>query len=138
MVVIKPGDTDNAKVQTDQWQLAISPQLEWQQMFEDAWLMHRESFFDKKMRGLDWQATKAKYQPLLDRLTDRNELNDIFMQMMGELDSLHSQVRGGDLPKIDAAKAASLGAPVYSKPQMALKLRIFTVTILSCQLTLHR
>ena len=107
----KLGDTDNAKVQTDQWQLAISPQLEWQQMFEDAWLMHRESFFDKKMRGLDWQATKAKYQPLLDRLTDRNELNDIFMQMMGELDSLHSQVRGGDLPKDpDAAKAASLGA----------------------------
>lgn len=107
----KLGDTDNAKVQTEQWQLAISPQLEWQQMFEDAWLMHRESFFDKKMRGLDWQATKAKYQPLLDRLTDRNELNDIFMQMMGELDSLHSQVRGGDLPQDpDAAKAASLGA----------------------------
>ncbi|MGL4713312.1 MAG: S41 family peptidase, partial [Shewanella sp.] len=107
----KLGDTDNAKVQTEQWQLAISPQLEWQQMFEDAWLMHRESFFDKKMRGLDWQATKAKYQPLLDRLTDRNELNDVFMQMMGELDSLHSQVRGGDLPQDpDAAKAASLGA----------------------------
>ncbi|MGL4446386.1 MAG: S41 family peptidase, partial [Shewanella sp.] len=41
----------------------------------------------------------------------RNELNDIFMQMMGELDSLHSQVRGGDLPKDpDAAKGASLGA----------------------------
>ncbi|MCU8086035.1 S41 family peptidase [Shewanella sp. SM21] len=107
----KLGDTDNAKVQTEQWQLVISPQLEWQQMFEDAWLMHRESFFDKKMRGLDWQATKAKYQPLLDRLTDRNELNDIFMQMMGELDSLHSQVRGGDIPQDpDAAKSASLGA----------------------------
>ncbi|MFB2733725.1 S41 family peptidase [Shewanella mangrovisoli] len=107
----KLGDTENAKVQTEQWQLAISPTLEWQQMFEDAWLMHRDSFFDKKMRGLDWQATKAKYQPLLDRLTDRNELNDIFMQMMGELDSLHSQVRGGDLPKDpDAAKGASLGA----------------------------
>ncbi|MGI2099319.1 S41 family peptidase [Shewanella oncorhynchi] len=107
----KLGDTANAKVQTEQWQLAISPQLEWQQMFEDVWLMHRESFFDKKMRGLNWQATKAKYQPLLDRLTDRNELNDIFMQMMGELDSLHSQVRGGDIPQDpDAAKAASLGA----------------------------
>ncbi|MGL4893928.1 MAG: S41 family peptidase, partial [Shewanella sp.] len=107
----KLGDTDNAKVQTEQWQLAISPTLEWQQMFEDAWLMHRDSFFDKNMRGLDWQATKAKYQPMLERLTDRNELNDIFMQMMGELDSLHSQVRGGDLPKDpDAAKGASLGA----------------------------
>lgn len=80
-------------------------------MFEDAWLMHRDSFFDKNMRGLDWQATKAKYQPLLARLTDRHELNDLFKQMMGELDSLHSQVYGGDLPA-DAKqpKAANLGA----------------------------
>lgn len=106
-----PTDISRAKVRTDQWQLAISPPLEWQQMFEDAWLMHRDSFFDKNMRGLDWQATKAKYQPLLARLTDRHELNDLFKQMMGELDSLHSQVYGGDLPA-DAKqpKAANLGA----------------------------
>ncbi|GGP81026.1 S41 family peptidase [Shewanella ulleungensis] len=106
-----PTDVSKAKVSTDQWQLSISPQQEWQQIFEDAWLMHRDSFFDPKMRGLDWQATKAKYQPLVDRLTDRNELNDIFMQMMGELNSLHSQVRGGDIAQDkDAAKAAALGA----------------------------
>ncbi|MEC4727020.1 PDZ domain-containing protein [Shewanella sp. D64] len=106
-----PKELNHAKVQTNQWQLAIEPELEWQQMFEDAWLMHRDSFFDKQMRGLDWQATKRKYQPLVDRLTDRHELNDIFKQMMGELDSLHSQVRGGDLPRdSEMAKAASLGA----------------------------
>ncbi|WP_220744793.1 S41 family peptidase [Shewanella colwelliana] len=108
---VLPKDVSLAKVQTQQWQLAISPQLEWQQIFEDAWLMHRDSFFDKNMRGLDWQATRTKYQPLLDRLTDRHELNDIFKQMMGELDSLHSQVRGGDLPvDADMPKGANLGA----------------------------
>ncbi len=106
-----PGDLSNAVVQTSQWQLAIQPRQEWQQIFEDAWLMHRDSFFDKKMRGVDWQAAKAKYQPLLDRLTDRHELNDIFTQMMGELDALHSQVRGGDFAKDpDMPKAAELGA----------------------------
>lgn len=106
-----PKDLAHARVQTEQWQLAISPQLEWQQMFEDAWLMHRDSFFDKQMRGLDWQATKAKYQPLLARLTDRHELNDIFKQMMGELDALHSQVRGGDLPQNpNLPQGANLGA----------------------------
>ncbi|WP_137226389.1 S41 family peptidase [Shewanella sp. MEBiC00475] len=106
-----PSDISQAKVSTNQWQLSISPPQEWQQIFEDAWLMHRDSFFDPKMRGVDWQAAKAKYQPLVDRLTDRNELNDIFMQMMGELNSLHSQVRGGDIIRdTDAAKAAALGA----------------------------
>lgn len=106
-----PQALDNAKVQVSQWQLAIEPTAEWQQMFEDAWLMHRDSFYDKKMRGVDWQQIKEKYQPLVDRLTDRHELNDIFKMMMGELDSLHSQVRGGDIandPK--QARSATLGA----------------------------
>ncbi|NMH65811.1 S41 family peptidase [Shewanella salipaludis] len=105
------ADVSQAKVPMSQWQLAIEPQQEWQQMFEDAWLMHRDSFFDKQMRGLDWQATKAKYQPLLSRLTDRHELNDIFMQMMGELNALHSQVRGGDMQlAANTPEASSLGA----------------------------
>lgn len=106
-----PKDLNGAKVAMSQWQIAIEPQQEWQQMFEDAWLMHRDSFYDKQMRGVDWQAAKAKYQPLVDRLTDRHELNDLFSLMMGELDSLHSQVRGGDLP-VDSqqAQSASLGA----------------------------
>ncbi|WP_119968497.1 S41 family peptidase [Shewanella japonica] len=105
-----PAELKNTQVDTAQWQLAISPMQEWQQIFEDAWLMHRDSFYDKGMRGKDWAAIKQKYQPLLKRLTDRNELNDIFKQMMGELDSLHSQVRGGDVTKNETATAASLGA----------------------------
>ncbi|MBR9728464.1 S41 family peptidase [Shewanella intestini] len=106
-----PTDLTQASVSMAQWQLSITPQMEWQQMFEDAWLMHRDSFYDVDMRGLDWQQTKAKYQPLVDRLTDRDELNDIFKQMMGELSSLHSQVRGGDVA-VDPNKptAALLGA----------------------------
>ncbi|MCL1048744.1 S41 family peptidase [Shewanella abyssi] len=106
-----PKELAHAKVQTQNWQLAIQPTAEWQQIFEDAWLMHRDSFYDKKMRGVDWQQAKLKYQPLVDRLTDRHELNDIFKMMMGELNSLHSQVRGGDFSKDpNKAKSASLGA----------------------------
>ncbi|MFQ6371178.1 S41 family peptidase [Shewanella sp. YIC-542] len=106
-----PKDTQHSTVQVSGWQLAIKPQQEWQQMFDDAWLMHRESFFDKNMRGVDWQATKEKYQPLLARVTDRHELADIFTQMMGELDALHSQVRGGDFAHDPATpKPATLGA----------------------------
>lgn len=116
MLIVDAGeklsqDLDHAKVQVAGWQLAINPQLEWRQMFDDAWLMHRESFFDKNMRGVDWQATKAKYQPLLERVTDRYELADIFTQMMGELDALHSQVRGGDFAHDpNAPNPAALGA----------------------------
>ncbi|MDM7862108.1 S41 family peptidase [Alteromonas sp. ASW11-36] len=105
-----PADSKDAKLQTKQWKLAILPQQEWQQIFRDTWLMQRDSLFDANMRGLDWQQVYSKYSPLLARLTDRHELNDIFEQMMGELNALHSQVRGGDTPDDpNKPKAASLG-----------------------------
>ncbi|HIG41739.1 MAG: S41 family peptidase [bacterium] len=113
-----PADTSKSKVQTKDWQLVSQPGLEWNQMFHDAWIMHRDSFFDPDMRGLDWQKVKEKYQPLLSRITDRYELNDVFAQMMGELNALHSQVRGGDVPKDDARpKASTLGAVLNQTSQ---------------------
>jgi len=106
-----PAKAKNSKVNTQDWTLAINPRQEWQQIFHDAWLMHRDSLFDVNLRGLDWSGVQAKYRPLLSRITDRYELNDIFKQMMGELNTLHSQVRGGDTPKDpESPKASSLGA----------------------------
>ncbi|MFQ3206598.1 MAG: tricorn protease [Glaciecola sp.] len=106
-----PSDARDNMVQTQGWKMRIEPQNEWRQIFKDAWLMHRDSLFDADMRGVDWLATKAKYEPLLTRLTDRRELNDIFKQMMGELNTLHSQVRGGDISDNDkTASSSSLGA----------------------------
>ncbi len=100
-----------AQVVTKDWQLLIEPKLEWQQVFYDTWLMHRDSLFDTGMRGLDWAAVKQMYQPLLARVTDRYELNDVLGQMTGELNALHSQVRGGDVPEdSDSPQAANLGA----------------------------
>ena len=118
---------DESKVQTNEWKLLLQPKQEWQQIFHDAWLMHRDSLFDPTMRGLNWQAIQQKYHPLLARLTERAELNDIFEQMMGELNTLHSQVRGGDFPNDPAMpKTASLGAE-YRQTAKGLQItHIFT------------
>lgn len=106
-----PADSSQNKLNSQDWQMLLKPSEEWQQMFHDAWLMHRDSLFDTRMRGLDWAAVKDKYQPLLERVTDRYELNDVFAQMMGELNTLHSQVYGGDFPKAnERPRAASLAA----------------------------
>ena len=115
------------KVKSSDWKLLIDPQQEWQQLFHDAWLMHRDSLFDKNMRGVDWAAVQQKYQPLLARITDRHELNDIFKQMMGELNTLHSQVRGGDVPRDEnIAKPSTLGAQ-YTETEQGVKIaRIYT------------
>jgi tricorn protease len=106
-----PKKTKDVQVQTGDWQLLINPAREWKQLFHDTWLMHRDSLFDKNMRGLNWAEVQNKYSPLLNRITDRYELNDVFKQMIGELNTLHSQVRGGDVA-IDenSAKVSVLGA----------------------------
>jgi tricorn protease len=106
-----PEDTSDNAVRTDGWQISIDPRAEWTQMFHDAWLMHREQFYDPNMRGVDWVATRDKYAPLLKRVTDRHELNDVLGQMMGELNALHSAVRGGDVPSDpEAPTPSTLGA----------------------------
>jgi len=87
-----PKEIDEHLLDVQSWTLSIEPKAEWLQIFKDAWLMHRDSLFDTNMRGIDWPATKQKYLPLLSRVTERSELNDIFEQMMGELNALHSQV----------------------------------------------
>lgn len=116
------SSADDTKVLTGDWKLHLQPKQEWQQIFHDAWLMHRDSLFDANMRGLNWQSVKQKYQPLLDRLTEREELNDIFEQMMGELNTLHSQVRGGDI-NTDPARPelATLGAQ-YKQTSQGLQI----------------
>ena len=102
-----PEDLSDATVSLDNWRLALSPQDEWEQMFHDAWRMHRDFSFDPAMRGLDWEAIRDRYAPLLARITHREELEDLLGEMIAELDILHSAVRGAELPEDDASPVAA-------------------------------
>ena len=92
-----PTELPKFQVKWSDWQIAVDPKKEWQQMFMDAWRMHRDYFYDKSMHGVDWNAVRAKYEPLVSRVTDRAELAELMAQMVGELGALHSQVRVGDV-----------------------------------------
>jgi tricorn protease len=106
-----PEKMDKHKLRIGDWRLAVEPRAEWRQMFVDAWRMHREFSFDPGMRGVDWDAVRARYEPLLARVADRDELDDLIGQMTAELGVLHSQVRGGEKRKdSELAKPAALGA----------------------------
>ncbi len=106
-----PGEANKFQVRWSDWQIATSPKSEWKQMFADAWLMHREHFYDKAMHGVDWKAVRSKYEPLLGRITDRAELAELMAQMVSELGALHSQVGAGDLRATpDEPGLAGLGA----------------------------
>jgi tricorn protease len=93
------------------WTFDLDPRDEWRQMFLDAWRLERDYFYDRGMNGVDWPGMKERFLPLVDRVTDRAELNDILAQMVGELSALHIFVRGGDVRRgQDNVAEASLGA----------------------------
>lgn len=103
-------DLTHAKVAFGEWSLTVQPRDEWRQIFVDAWRQQRDGFYDRGMHGVDWAAMRARYEPLVARVTDRAELGDLIAQMVGELSALHMYVHGGDAPKGDDGSLASLGA----------------------------
>lgn len=105
-----PEKLDNHAVNLSGWRLRIDPKAEWRQMYADAWRMHRDHFYDTNLRGVDWKAVRARYEPLLARVTDRFELDDLLMQTTANLGALHSQVRGKLPTAKDGAQPAFLGA----------------------------
>lgn len=107
----QPADISKAKVAISDWSFRSDPRKEWRQMFADAWRMHRDYLYDDKMRGVDWLQMRNKYAPLIERIADRDELNDVLSMMVGELSTLHSQIRPGDIRRaVPDGQAAGLGA----------------------------
>jgi len=106
------------------WTFPLDPKEEWRQMFTEAWRLLRDYFYDPGMHGVDWPGVLAKYRPLLDRVTDRAELSDLFGEMSGELSTLHHYVYGGEFREgPDDVEPASLGA-VLERDETAGGLRV--------------
>jgi tricorn protease len=104
-------DLGKAKVDLSGWTFPMVPREEWRQMYDEAWRLERDYFYDLGMNGVDWKGMKAKYAPLVDRVTSRDELSDVLAQMVSELSALHIFVYGGDVRKTPhPIEGATLGA----------------------------
>jgi tricorn protease len=73
----------------------VDETAERRQVFEEAWRVMKNRFYDPYMHGVDWRAAKEKYQPLLANIADSDELHTVIMQMIGELNASHTGVSGG-------------------------------------------
>jgi tricorn protease len=106
-----PADLEKKAVDLSGWALSVVPREEWRQMFDEAWRLERDYFYDPGMHGVDWPAIRTKYRPLVDRVRSRGELADLLAQMVSELSALHIFVFGGDQRGgQDDVQLASLGA----------------------------
>ena len=104
---VKPGE---GKIKTDQMEVYVDPQAEWKQMYRETWRIERDFFYDPNHHGLDLDATAKKYQPYLETLAHRADLNYLFQEMLGELSVGHLYVSGGDQPDPKRVAGGLLGA----------------------------
>jgi tricorn protease len=79
---------------------------EWTEMFDDAWRTMKYRFYDPQMHGINWDAARAKYRPLVDFVGDRQELLNIINEMIGELNASHT---GAAPPPRGTASGVSTG-----------------------------
>ncbi|HJQ25611.1 MAG TPA: PDZ domain-containing protein [Blastocatellia bacterium] len=102
-----PGAPNMLK--TGEMEVRVDPQAEWKQMYHEAFRIERDFFYDPNTHGLDLAATEKKYEPYLESLTHRADLNYLFNEMFGDLTVGHLYVSGGDVPNPNRVQGGLLG-----------------------------
>jgi tricorn protease len=76
--------------------MRLDPRAEWAQIFDESWRMERDFYYESNMHGLDWPAMREKYGRLVPSASCRQDLRFIVGELIGELNTSHTYVYGGD------------------------------------------
>ncbi|MCO6509645.1 MAG: PD40 domain-containing protein [Aridibacter famidurans] len=104
---LKPGE---GALNLGQMEVYVDPRAEWRQMYEEAWRIQRDFFYDPNLHGLDYEATKARYRPFVEGIMTRADLNYLFQEMLGNMTVGHHNSGGGDQPNPTTYNVGLLGA----------------------------
>ncbi|MEZ5330847.1 MAG: S41 family peptidase [Thermoanaerobaculia bacterium] len=102
------------------------PEQEWRQIFAEVWRRFRDFFYVENMHGYDWQALRERYEPLLDHVAHRSDLNYVMNEMIAELSAGHTYIAGGDWQAPERAAVALPGA-VFELDEAAGRYRLATI-----------
>jgi len=112
---LKPG-TKGTPVSLDAMAMKIDPKAEWQQIYRDAVRLIRDWFYDENLHGYDLDALARKYQPMVDSLRSRADLDYILGELGGELVAGHYYVNSGDQVSVPRRDNGLLGIEIEADP----------------------
>ena len=74
------------------------------EMFEQSWRSLADHFYDPKLHGVNWDAVRERYRPLVKHVGQKEDLYSLLYLMMGELNASHLGVTGrGKEPEQETA-----------------------------------
>jgi tricorn protease len=95
----------------DAVEVRIEPRAEWKQIFDEAWRVNRDYFYDPNMHGADWNAVKKKYEAFLPDVTTGGDLYRVIGWVLSELAVGHSRYSPGErLYDKESVRGGLLGA----------------------------
>lgn len=107
---VEPPQPGKGVLDLSKTRIRVDPRAEWKQIYREVWRIERDFFYDPGLHGLDLQATSESYQPYLEGLGHRSELDALFIDMLGELTVGHLFIFGGEQPEEGVAPGGLLGA----------------------------
>ncbi len=97
MIDATAKDSSGEAIDLGDVKMNLVPLDEWRQIFNESWRMERDWYYEPAMHGLDWDAMKAKYGKMLERATCRQDVQYVIGELIGELNTSHTYVFGGDI-----------------------------------------
>jgi tricorn protease len=76
--------------------MTIDHQAERLQMFDEAWRILNDSFYDPNFHGADWQTIRNKYRSFVVEIQSQDNFYDVIRLMLGELNASHLGIYGPD------------------------------------------
>lgn len=110
----------DGKVSLDGVKIKIDRVEEFMQMFNEAWRIQRDWFYDPDLHRVDWRAVGEMYRRFVPFCGNRSDLTYLIGEMISELNAGHTYVSGGDL--LDETKrvpTALLGVDFDTPPGAA-------------------
>jgi tricorn protease len=104
---LRPGE---GVINVGDMEVYVDPRAEWKQIYNEVWRIQRDFFYDPGLHGLNLKATQAKYQPYLENVGSRGDLNYLFQEMLGNMAVGHHNAGGGDSPQPTRYNVGLLGA----------------------------
>jgi len=117
------GEGGPQQIDLKQMRVQIDPRQEWVEMYDQAWRLERDFFYNPKMNGVDWSAIGASYRKLLPLCGCREDVNYLIGEIVGELCNSHTYVGGGDVAREESSakvKVGLLGVDIALDPASGL------------------
>lgn len=110
IVDAKADQKMDSPISTTGMRASIDPREEWRQIFNEAWRLQRDFFYDSNMHGVDWEAIRDQYAEMIEDCTSREDVSFVIREMIAEMNVGHAYYFGGDEERAPSVSVGMLGA----------------------------